>query len=279
MQVSNQWLIRTKQFGINAKATFFQSLISNVGKIGIGFFYPAAAVLIVLNALGNGLKALIMIFFIKRKKYKEQRSNQEEQVSLKEVAKRHRDFPLYRAPEVLINSVSQRIPILMLTAFFGPAAAGFYTLGNNILQQPIRLVDEAVGHVFYPRITEASHKKEKLTGLIIKATFSLTGVGLIPFGLIILFGPWIFSVIFGSEWATAGQYAQWIGLFLFCEFINKPSVRSLPVLSAQLFHLVFTGISSIIRISALAIGYYIYSSDLIAIALFGVSSAIMHIIL
>src|SRR5699024_3705581 len=37
MQVSNQWLIRTKQFGINAKATFFQSLISNVGKIGIGF--------------------------------------------------------------------------------------------------------------------------------------------------------------------------------------------------------------------------------------------------
>src|SRR5699024_11679624 len=140
---------------------------------------------------------------------------QEEQLSLKEVSKRHRDFPLYRAPEVLINSVSQRIPILMLTAFFGPAAAGFYTLGNNILQQPIRLVGEAVGNVFYPRITEASHKKEKLTGLIIKATFSLTGVGLIPFGLIILFVPWIFSVIFGSELESGGQYGHGIWMCFF----------------------------------------------------------------
>lgn len=279
MQVSNQWLIRTKQFGINAKVAFIQSVVINASKIGIGVFNPIASVLIVLSALANGLRALLMIIFIRKSKYKQKMHPQEDQMTIKELAMKHKDFPLYRAPEVLVNSVSQRFPVLMLTSFFGPAAAGFYTLGNTVLQQPIRLIGESVGNVFYPRITEAAHNEESLTKLILKATFALGAVGIIPFGAIILFGPWIFSFVFGADWLMAGKYAQWIGLFLFCEFINKPSVRSLPVLSAQLFHLNFTIVILLVRLSALAIGYYIFSSDLIAIALFGIASAIMHIIL
>lgn len=279
MQICNQWLIRTKQFGINAKVDFFQSIIINSSKIGIGFFKPFASVLVVLSSLANGIRASMMMLFIKRSNYKYSSTNEEKRLSIKEVAKKYLDFPLYRAPEVLINSISQRLPILMLTSLFGPVAAGFYSLGNNVLQQPIRLIGESVGSVFYPRITEAAHNKESLSKLIIKATLALAGVGIIPFGTIIFFGPSIFSFVFGSEWIVAGKYAQWLGLFLFCEFINKPSVRSLPVLSAQLFHLMFTILTLIVRISALVIGYYKFSSDLIAVALFGSSSAIMHILL
>src|SRR5699024_3814591 len=44
MQVSEQWLIRTKQFSINARVTFLQSLITKGSKVGIGFFNPLSAV-------------------------------------------------------------------------------------------------------------------------------------------------------------------------------------------------------------------------------------------
>lgn len=280
MQVSNQWLIRTKQFRINAKVDFFQSVFINASKIGIGIFNPVASVLIVLSASANGLRAIMMMFFIRRSRNKRKvNKHGEGTLSIRELAKKYRDFPLYRAPEVLVNSISQRFPVLMLTTFFGPAAAGFYTLGNTVLQQPIRLIGDSVGNVFYPRIAEAAHSNESLAKLIIKATLALAAVGLIPFGTIIIFGPWIFGFVFGSEWEIAGRYAQWIGLFLFCEFINKPSIKSLPVLSAQLFHLVYTVIVFIVRIASLIIGNYVFSNDLVAIALFGVSSAIMHIIL
>src|SRR5699024_4514407 len=144
-------------------------------------------------------------------------------------------------------------------------------------QKPIQLIGNSVGNVFYQRISDAANNKESLTNLIKKATISIATVGIVPFGMIIFFGPWIFSFIFGGEWSTAGEYAQWIGLFLFCEFINKPSVKALPVLSAQRFHLNFTIIILLIRVSALAVGYYIFSSDILAIALFGVSSAILNI--
>lgn len=280
LQVSEQWLIRTKQFGINAKVAFLQSVLINASKIGIGTINPIASVLIVLSASANGLRAIMMMLLISKSNYKQQENQHQEKVySIIELAKRYKDFPLYRSPEVLVNAVSQRLPVLLLTSFFGPAVAGFYTLGNTVLQQPIRLIGTSVGDVFYPRITEAAHNKESLTKLIRKSTLALAGMGIIPFGLIIFFGPWIFSFAFGSDWIMAGKYAQWIGLFLFCEFINKPSVKSLPVLSAQLFHLNFTVVVSVIRIISLIIGYYIFSSDLIAIALFGVSSAISHIIL
>src|SRR5699024_8562685 len=55
-QVAEQWLLRTNQFSSNAKANFLQSLITNVGKVGIGFVYPAAVVLVVLQTMGNGIK-------------------------------------------------------------------------------------------------------------------------------------------------------------------------------------------------------------------------------
>lgn len=279
MQVSEQWLIRTGQFGISAKVTFWQSSLINGSKIGIGLINPITSVLVVLDTLSSGFKAIMMMFFIRKSNYKHRYDQNEPQLSIIELAKKYKDFPLYRAPEVLINSVSQRVPILMLTTFFGPAAAGFYTLGNTVLQKPIQLIGKSVGDVFYPRISEAAKNEENLTNLIKKATLALAGIGIIPFGTIIIFGPWIFSFVFGTEWFVAGKYAQWIGIFLFCEFINKPSIKALPVLSAQLFHLNFTIITAIIRISVLALGYYLFSSDLVAIALFGVSSAILHITL
>lgn len=49
MQTAEQWLIRTNQFSINARVIIMQSIIVNGGKVGIGFFYPYATVLIILT--------------------------------------------------------------------------------------------------------------------------------------------------------------------------------------------------------------------------------------
>jgi len=276
MQVAEQWLIRTKQFSINARVTFLHSLIINGSKVGIGFINPVAAVLVVLSALGNGLRAAMMIMFAKRSSYQMDIELKEERKSLKVLAKEHYDFPLYRAPEVFINAISQGLPVLMLTAFFGPASAGFYTIGRSVLSIPSSLIGKSVGDVFYPRIAKAANKKEDVTALIKMATLSLAGIGILPFGLVILFGPHLFSLVFGADWVIAGEYARWIALWSFFGFMNRPSVRALPVLYAQKFQLNYTIIMLVTRLGVLAIGYYVFSSDLVAIALFGISGAILN---
>jgi len=281
MQITEQWVIRTNQFSINAKSNFIHSVIANLSKVSIGFFYPLASVLVVIQAITQGIRAALILFFIKKSHYKpyEKESKIEKKLSIKETAKQHYDFPLYRAPEELFSTLSQNLPILLLTSFFGPAAAGFYNIGRTVLSMPSRLIGKAIGDVFYPRISEAKNNGEDLNKLIKKATWSLVGVGIIPYGLVMLFGPFLFSLVFGDEWITAGEYARWIALFSFSTFLNKPAIKSIPVLSAQRFHLLFTIFRAIVRTLALVIGFVVFNSDIIAVALFGIVSFITNVML
>src|SRR5699024_10694305 len=164
------------------------------------------------------------------------------------LAKKYYDFPLYRAPEQFLNAVSNSLPILILTALFGPASEGFYSIGRTVLSLPTQLIGKSVGDVFYPRIAEAFNNKENIVNLIKKATFALVAVGIIPFGLIVLFGHLLFSLVFGNDWSKAGEYARWLALWSFFGFINRPSVRSLAVLSAQRFQLIYTVFMLITRV-------------------------------
>ncbi|MBY7144600.1 oligosaccharide flippase family protein [Virgibacillus sp. NKC19-3] len=280
MQVCEQWLIRTNQFSINAKASFLQSLVTNGSKAGIGLIYPTATVLVVLQAIGNGIKAFMMIMFARKTDYKNEMEPQEEEFSsIKELAKKYRDFPTYRSPQVLLGAFSESLPILLLTTFFGPASAGFYSIGRTVLGLPSRLIGQSIGDVFYPRISEGANNGEDISRLITKATLSLGAIGVIPFGAVIIFGPWLFEFVFGSGWDVAGDYARWIALTSFAVFMNKPSVRSMPVLNAQRFHLLYTIILVATRCLALVIGFYFFNSDIVAVGLFGISSLVLNICL
>ncbi|WP_066190756.1 lipopolysaccharide biosynthesis protein [Gracilibacillus timonensis] len=279
VQIMEQWLIRKKQFSINAKVTFFQSLITNGGKICLGFFYPIASILVVITSFANGIRALMLFMFSRKDKLNNDRSQTSDKKKLNELAKKYYDFPAYRAPEMFINAISQGLPVLLLSVFFGPASAGFYSIGKTVLNLPTLLIGKSVGDVFYPRIAEAKHKNEDTYFLIKKATLALMGVGILPFAIIIIFGPYLFSFVFGSDWVIAGEYARWIALWSFCGFINRPSVRALPVLNAQKFHLIYTIIMLILRFIALAIGYFLFSNDLIAVALYSIAGALLNVVL
>src|SRR5690625_43330 len=94
LQVSEQWLIRTNQFVINAKVYFYQSVIINISKVGIGLFYPVAIVLVILQVAEIALRAIMMMIFAKKSKYKIKRiSSNDSKVSVKHLAKKYYDFP------------------------------------------------------------------------------------------------------------------------------------------------------------------------------------------
>lgn len=281
LQVSENWLIRKKQFKVTAKVNVLQTIILQGSIVVIGFFYPIASILIIMTVFGQLLKAMMMILLINNSKT-ELKSNKEinvEPISFKGIAKKYKDFPLYRAPEVSINAISTGLPIIMLSSFFGPTAAGFYSLSRSVLSAPSTLIGKSVGDVFYPRISEAANNGENLTKLIKKATLALAIVGIVPYGIVIIFGPWLFGFVFGAEWTQAGEYSRWLALWLFFAFMNRPSVKALPVLSAQGFHLSFTIFMLVTRTIVLALGFYLFSSDLVAIVFFGITGAILNILL
>ena len=277
LQVTEQWLIRMKHFKISARVTFIQALLTQGGIASIGFFYPVASILVLIQSSREGLKALLMLVFVRKRERKQIVKLTNDKIPKKTILKKYNDFPLFRAPEVFLNALSQGLPILMLTSFFGPASAGFYTICKTVLNMPAQLIGKSVGDVFYPRVAEAANNRENVTRLIKKATLTLALIGTIPFGIVILFGPWLFSFVFGSDWLIAGEYARWIALWSFFALLNLPSVKSLPVLSAQAFQLKYTIFMLIMRIGMLSSGYYLFASDKVAIALFGITGALLNL--
>lgn len=147
------------------------------------------------------------------------------------------------------------------------------------MSAPTELIGNSIGDVLYPRLSEAANNNENLTSLIKKATFSLAMIGMIPFGIIIIFGPELFTFVFGSKWLTAGSYAQWIALWSFFGFLNRPCIKSLPVLNAQRFHLLMSITMLISRIIVLIIGFLIIKDDKTTVALLGITGAMLNLTL
>lgn len=269
VQIAQQWLIRKKQFSITARVAVIQAMFVNSAKAGIGWFHPVAAVLLVLATVGAAFHAMLLWVGICKSKTLPDRDNQEH-TSLKALAKEHRDFPLFRTPQVAINALSQSLPALMLASFFGPASAGFYTIGKMVLGVPSTLIGKSVGDVFYPRITEAAHKGENLTRLIIKATGAVAAVGFTPFVIIIAFGPWLFHFVFGSEWSTAGEYSRWLALYLFFGLLTVPVINVIPIIKRQGEYLIIENIGLVIRFLSIFLSFQIFNDPLITVAFYSV---------
>lgn len=277
--IMTQWLIRTGQYKIIANATVYQPIIVYGSMVLIGLIIPHASVLIIITVFKAGITALHMYISLNYKKDTTKIKLNEATIGSLETLKKYKDFPLYRAPESFISNFSHNIPILLLTSFFNPAAAGFYTIGRTAMGLPSQLIGKAFGDVFYPRIATAANNRESLVKLIVLSTLVLLGIGIIPFGAVILAGPNIFTLIFGEEWLKAGEYAQWIALMSLSIFISRPAVHTLPVIRSQRFHLIFTVITTIARLLALFYGLIILGNDLIAVAFYCLISSVLYILL
>jgi O-antigen/teichoic acid export membrane protein len=281
VEIGRQWLIRKNQFGITARVDILKALTVNSSIAGFGIFYPFATVMIVLTTIGHALQTAMLGVGIKKLSNYQHRNINEStnKIKLFDLAKRYYDFPFYRAPQIFINALSLSLPVLMLTVFFGPHSAGYYILGNRLLGLPSMLIGKSVGEVFYPHITKAFHNDDNITHVIIKATISLAAVGLLPFIIVMAFGPWLFSFIFGTEWVMAGEYARWLSLMLFFKFINKPAVASIPVLGLQRGFMIYELFSTGSKLAVLYTGFVLFEVDTLAIAFFSIFGAIAYAIL
>ena len=192
------------------------------------------------------------------------------------IAAKYDDFPKFRAPQVFINAISQSLPIFLLILLFDEHAAGFYTLSRMVMGMPSSLLGKAFSDVFYPKITQSAHNHKNISKQIMKWTVLLFLLAIIPFGIVMLWGPVIFTYMFGDEWEIAGEYSRWLSLFFLFNFANKATVAAVPVLNIQRGLLVYEVFSTSIKTIGLFIGFYYFDSDIWAVALFSIMGVIAY---
>ena len=278
--ILDQWLIRKHEFKHIAKFKVITVGITSLAKTGIGFISPSASSLILTNTVGSGLGLGITFSAWRQRKSLPDEVPQKYQISLerlKSLALQYHDFPLLRAPHALISMLSRVLPVFFLSAYFGAASAGQYALTYAVLVAPAFLIGNSVMSVFYPRVTEAIRNEENARRLIIRTVLAMAMVGALPYLAVVLFGSIIFPLVFGEEWARAGEYAQWLAVWLFMQLVVKPCVVSIPPLKIQGGLLIYEIFSSGSKMLALWMGLVLFDNDIAAIALFSMFGVIAYI--
>ena len=270
-----QWLIRKQLFGATAKISTWQALALNGAKTIAGLIQPSTLVLIVINTFGIFIQALMYIPAL-QKPLRGSRKETKPSISLRGLVIAYRDFPLLRAPQVLLNTASMSLPLIIFASLFGPASAAFYSIAMTALGAPSSLIGNAVSQVFYPKFNKAVLAEQNCQSMLIRSTMGMVIAGLPIFALAAVASPYLFGMVFGEKWEKSGEYAQWLSFWLFFAFINRPSVAALPVLRMQGFFLCFELISFIARIAALYIGATFFSSELATIICFSLVGGLIN---
>lgn len=255
LEVTQQWLIRQQRYRLTAGVAVQQAIAHNGLRIAVGLLHASPAALLLSTAVGPLLHTLMLNWGLRRNPGAvAQSAAPAVQLSTRELALQYHDFPLFRAPQMLINAVSQNLPTLVLAVFFGPVAAGFFALCKQALNVPTQLVGKSVADVYYPRISTAVQDHQPIAGMLAKATAALALVGLLPFALVFCFGPQLFALVFGEQWAVAGEYARWLALAEYMIFVSRPCTVAVPALALQGRFLIFEVLSTVLRIAALMAG-------------------------
>jgi O-antigen/teichoic acid export membrane protein len=267
LSVANQAAIREGLFKEKAKAYVESVLLTNTAKAVFGLIWPTALTLIVLTSLGMAINALMQLIRVKREGVLSPR-NWWGVRGVRSAAALHKDFALYRMPQGVLRAVSVGLPIVLLTKLFNADTAGQYSITVVLLSAPVMLLGDAVGEVFYLKITRAIQERHNVArNLILRAVGVLLVVGIVPFGFIALAGDALLPWLLGKNWQGAGAFAQWISLWMFAMLASRPAASAIPALKLQHALLIYEVLVTSARIAALYAGAR-YGDALVAIAIF-----------
>lgn len=188
---------------------------------------------------------------------------------------RYRRFPVFSSGAGFANIAGLQLLPILLVPIFGAAIVGLYALAYRILALPMSLVGGAVGQVLFSSAAE-SYRTDKLGFLVIDIYEKLSRIGLPATLMLVLAGPYVFGIVFGEEWAEAGQIASWMAPWFYFQFVSSPlSAAIFSATERQQYMLAFQIVMFVLRLLAIASGVY-FGEFITVIIFFSFASSISY---
>jgi O-antigen/teichoic acid export membrane protein len=230
-RILNTWAIRKEAYSAIARTNIVQSLIKAVFQSGLGIVISGPLGLILGNEIGQagGFGPLIRLAYSERRLVGSVRLQ-----DIRQLLVRYKKFPLITSWSMLLNNLSQQLPIILLALLYSSQIVGFFSLSDRIIRSLVRTLGMAVAQVY----VGAGSKLLRDDPLALRVLFDnlskrLLLVGLGPCVFLMIFSPDLFAWIFGPEWRQAGIYTQTLSPMLLGQFIIYPLSQSTVLMEKQ----------------------------------------------
>ncbi len=227
--VLSEWMIRDRSYAAIGRRNLFQGLGQTATQVGLGL----AGIRPVGLLLGLGVGRLVALggLVSRRGLLRQPRPGLR---AVRAAVQRFRRFPLLAAPSALINSAGLEVPLLLVSALYGDARAGLLGLTVRVIAGPATILGQAVHQVFTGESSAALRQQQGTLGRAVRgAVGRLLMVGAVPAGVLVVFGPALFGLVFGAEWIEAGEYARFLAVAYLAQFAVTPVSSTLFLLERQ----------------------------------------------
>jgi len=266
-QALGQWAARAGQFTALAWGRVVQWGGGALAQVGFGLMQAGPWGLVGGAALAAGGAALLQARPAPAGGWRALLAPQ----PLRDMAAKHRDFPLLNTPHAFAGALQDTLAIALLTAWLGLPEAGVWALALRYLKAPATLVGGSLSQALYPQLTRAASLAEG-RALVRRNLLLLAAIALPLMLALLAFGPWLFETVFGLEWRGAGELARSLAPYVALHFIASPLSVVMMAWGAQGWGLKLALVGQVLFIAGLAAGLH-YGG--LAGAGWGVSAAML----
>nr|WP_248280560.1 oligosaccharide flippase family protein [Aromatoleum aromaticum] len=241
------WATRKKQFALIAKTRLSQATGSTGVQVGFGWAGIAPFGLLLGQLINSGAG----VIGLGLKTWRDHRGAITAIRPMRMLAtlRQYDRFPKYSVLEAFANNGGIQFPVLIIAALAAGPEAGFLMLATRVMAAPMGLIGGAVSQVYLSRAPEEKRQGRlgPFTATVIGGLFKM-GVGPLLFAGIV--APVAFPLVFGAEWARAGQIVSWMTPWFAVQFLASPVSMTLHVTDNQkaAFSLQITGL--LLRVGA-----------------------------
>lgn len=198
-------------------------------------------------------------------------------LDLLSVLHEYRKFPLYATWVELLINLGRSMIIFLLAAVYDRRVVGYYGLAYTALAMPISLFVGTIRQACLPRITTLMHERKSISSFLLKIVFGLSAGSILPFVIVLAFGPDLFSLIFGSNWREAGVYARILVPWCFTMLLMPPASIVLTITQNQAFRLGFYLILTGFQVVVFLLLKYLKMDIYTILAMLSIGSTVLYI--
>lgn len=247
------WAIRQSRFAIIAKTTVWQHTSRAMAQVVFGTISAGPAALMIGELIGRAAGVVHL--------YRESWKRISELLvglrmrDLLRTMNANRKLMVYSLPSTFIDTLVANLPVPLLVKLYGIEAGGYFALVQRVLAVPLGLISTSVADTFHSSLALCARDNPKeMPRLFRRTSLWLFLIGIVPTFLLASFGPTLFRLIFGGQWASAGTLAALSTPWFLTQFIVSPLSRLVFVLSGQEMKLVYdililVGMLSVVMIS------------------------------
>lgn len=260
-ELLSQWAVRERAFKPIAATQAWQTVIGFVAKVGLGLLglKPIGLLLGTVASQAGGCGSLYVRF---KATLRPQMRHFTPRRALR-LLRHYADFPIYRLPSQVILAFAAKMPVLYFARFFGDAAVGHLGLTMAMVAIPMEFFGTTTGKAYYAEVAKIGRVHPgPIYDLTRNVTRKLLAVSLLPALVLLLAGPSLFGLVFGAEWAPAGQLASAWSINLLTIFITEPIASVLNVFNRQKYYLQINTVRLVLAGLAFLLSYALHLNPL-----------------